>query len=262
MAVLSWLDIIEGETLTFDANGYSMTRVCKIVGLEGNSYDMLYLANVHGDTPPYGKVHPRIPWARVIRKTWRSIGKGEAEGQIEYGSIQTGGQQQVDDPPIITVGASVQTKQTQRDVDGKQMFVRHEFVTTDDDGNITGSTGRTDKQVGEVEVQVPFVTLRFSARRNFSPAAQAKEYVGTMNQVPWQDGGLYTWLCTRIEGISRDGGETYEVDYEFAYNPETWWAVVVYIDPETNQIPPGIVVGEGLRYYQVQHSKNFGLLVA
>jgi hypothetical protein len=100
----------------------------------------------------------------------------------------------------------------------------------------------------------------FSRREGFSPAFKSRNFVGRTNSGTWGGDPPGSWLCTRIEGVSDDGGQTFNVTYEFQYNIDTWLATVVFIDPDTGRPPENLIEGEGLKQVQVYPRVDFNLL--
>ena len=95
-------------------------------------------------------------------------------------------------------------------------------------------------QVGEVEIQVPVEIVRYRRRERKSPHGKARLYVGTVNSRPVFADAEHMWLCTKLGGPSDDGGQSYNVTYEFQRNVDSWDKVVVFRDPDTGypmQIP-------------------------
>lgn len=133
----------------------------------------------------------------------------------------------------------------------------HEFITVAADGT---ETKETQSQGGEVDVQIPQLVLQTDRIEKFSPKAKAKEFVGTVNSNIIGTDLPRTWLCTSIQGRTDNDGESYNVTYEFQFNPETWDAIVVFIDKETGNPPPGLVEGEGIQVVQVYRAKDFNRL--
>ena len=89
------------------------------------------------------------------------------------------------------------------------------------------------------------------------PTDISREYAGKCNSGGWgRDlfAAAREWLCTAITGISNDGGETWQVDYEFAYSERQkdgastgpgWDEFKYYVDPTTGK-PPATV--EAINY--------------
>jgi len=95
-------------------------------------------------------------------------------------------------------------------------------------------------QVGEVEIQVPVAIVRYRRRERKNPQDKARDYVGTVNSKGVFGDVAHMWLCTRLGGPSDDGGQSYNVTYEFQRNVDSWDKVVVFRDPDTGypmQIP-------------------------
>ena len=72
-------------------------------------------------------------------------------------------------------------------------------------------------------------------------------------------------MCTRIDGVSNDGGETYRVTFEFQYNSRLWAFTGQWIDPETD-LPVPVkdydrrTAPEEERTFRVYDEIDFGIL--
>ena len=66
-----------------------------------------------------------------------------------------------------------------------------------------------------------------------SPDQTARLFVGKVNSVHLGSDPPLSWMCTRIDGVSSDGGETYRVTFEFQYNSRLWMFTGEWIDPDT-----------------------------
>ncbi len=150
---------------------------------------------------------------------------------------------------IVEVGASVIQVETNKNAAGNVMFVSFE----DND------------QGGFVSKFVPNTTISITRREFVSPGTKARNYVGKVNSSGWGlDSGAQarTWLCTGITGRSIDGGETYEVNYQFQYRAETWDETLVYIDPTTGRPPNGVSDEDGINSYIIYQTTNFNNILA
>jgi hypothetical protein len=244
------IDILEGYTVQQSANDLRAIRTAVLTGLDGAASALAYKALIHPDMPVMYAPHPTIPNLRLVRRSAEAIDADKARVTLEYALfLMLYELPHEGDTPKIQVGSTVQEVATNMDVNGDQMFVSHTYPD-----------GRTVEQGGEVQIQVPQTVFRLSRKENSSPEARARAFVGTVNSGPWKGDAARFWLCTRIEGNSDDGGETYDVAYEFQRNPNTWDALVVFIDPETNKPPNGLVDGTGLKTYQVYPATDFNFL--
>jgi hypothetical protein len=115
-----------------------------------------------------------------------------------------------------------------------------------------------DPQPGTVSKQSPSITLSFRRKETSSPIQVAYENVGYINSVSFYGFPPETILCTSIRGESQDGGQSYDVSYEFASNLNTWKATVVHIDPATNL--PNFLADEaigGIKKFDIYKQKDF-----
>jgi hypothetical protein len=101
------------------------------------------------------------------------------------------------------------------------------YVTEEDETSVP------HYQVGEVEIQVPVEIVRYRRRERKNPHGKARLYVRTINSRPVFADPPHMWLCTRLGGPSDDGGQSYNVTYEFQRNVDSWDKVVVARDPDT-----------------------------
>ena len=251
-------DVISGSSVNQDKDGWKAIRTFVVEGVEGDSHQRLYNALLEGGIPTRGDDHPSIGGIRVDSRQATPEGRGVVRITINYQRLDSGTEPpSPSEPAQITVGSSVQEKETAFDFRGDQLVVPYTYESgVDGDGNpIT----ETVFQPGNVTVQVPATILALSRKEDQDPLTKSREFVGTINVASWRGGAPGTWLCTRIEGQSSTGGEDYVVQYEFMYNPDTWDAVIVYKDPETGL--PGSEVnkeeGNGYTTAVVYPEQNF-----
>lgn len=53
------------------------------------------------------------------------------------------------------------------------------------------------------------------------------------------------WMVTRVRGVSKDGGVSYEMAMTFQYRKQTWDQLVVYINPDDGKPPPDLLEAGG-----------------
>lgn len=261
MARLELIDLVEGGALTETQDGYEVVRVVWVTELTGRADQRLYNAVRAAGVPRFGDPHPSIPNLRVVQRsaafdggndrvvvtlTYRVPQANESPPSDPSGNTQAG---------IVRVGSTVQGATTQRDVNGEPITVRHVFPDDHEE-----FPGRDITQGADVELSIPQLVLTESRRENGTPADKARAFVGKVNQFACFGGAARTWLCTRIEGTTNDAGATYEVTYEFQYNEQTWDAVVVFRDPNTQRPVDAPEEGEGIKTVQVYRVANFAAL--
>lgn len=205
---------------------------------------------------------------------------------VEYGWPETIGGP-FDNPPdaeavpMLEIDSTVVIKRTNIDVDGNLIRIEGYHASIyDDDGLPIGSKAEAEPiQGGMVDVPVSLTVLRYSRReppvdnRNRGVAFKSMLYTGKTNIEPIDASGTgqwadpHTWLCTRLGAVSDDGGLTFNVTYEFTFNPDKWRATAVYIDPKTGQPGDNLSIldthtmsGNGVKTFQVVGAANFRLL--
>lgn len=159
------------------------------------------------------------------------------------------------------ISATVATVIKNVDVNGDEIILQHTFNTVDENGN---PVQRTEYQPTEVEVSVPQLVVSLTRRESQPPFYQSEAYLRKVNQSGWLGKPARTWLCTKVDGSSDDGGNTYTVVYEFTYNPDTWDQRVVFIDPDTGRPPidedtgeSTLVDGLGVKKVQIYELADF-----
>jgi len=221
-------DVIEGSSFALTPAGPIATRMFVATCDAGETkQDVLAATGI----PVYLEQHPYTGgvgeyaaiYARTITCTHISGERGVFSVQVEYSApefLQTDPEVLDPDDCTIQVGASVSAERTSKDKDGVQI-----------------SVALTDQptQVGDVEIQVPQTVITFERLESESPLTKASTYAGKVNSVDVGSFTARTLLCLGIEGISVDGGYKWNVSYRFQYNPNTWDATCIYIDPETDR---------------------------
>lgn len=271
MAVIS--DIIDG-VLIVSFDGAETTRKFLVTDIEASTESAVQLKAIEDPAiPKLGDNHPVIfgtpvfsMTAEVVENTpdaaWVTVTyklrSPDARPILPIGEST---------PPVIDIGATVQSVQTNKNSDGKQITVSHTFpdkINPDTGEPITVTQGvLVDKQVA-----MPFAR---GTRREIITSRgiinKASLYVDRINATLFLGLPPKTWLCTGITGRSAGdttasgGADLFEVSYEFQSRfPDTWDAEVVFIDPETGQPPVGLVEGEGIKTEQVSNMVDFAPL--
>jgi hypothetical protein len=256
MAVV-YSDIIESTTVQRDANGYAIVRVFVLDGVQGNPTDIAFQALNTPPVPLHGEPHPTISGHVCDSALAEALSPSQVRVTCTYKLLSTQVIPDERQPAQISIGASVQTKQTSYDVNGKVITLKHTFTDT-----VNGvETTSVKEQTGEVEIQVPQMVVRYSRRETQAPLDKALLFIDTVNSSTFLGDPPGYWLCTRLEGTSSDGGKTWQVEYEFQRDSRNQWkSTVVYIDPDTNQpvVPDGN--GEDVKTIDVYPPADFNQL--
>lgn len=250
-------DIIEGHISEDASAGYSVERVFMVSGVSGAAHARGYNALNAPGVPRLFEGHPSIPSLFCSQRTATPMGDSSDRFRVtcryklpDFAILQP----DESAPGLISVGGGLSQVATQKDVDGNAISVTYTYP--DDHGDKT-LAGRSYTQGGEVGLMVPVTVLRETRRESVNPNFKARAYVGRVNSFPIWNGAARTYLCTRIEGESRDGGESYEVAYEFQYKPEGWDASVVFRDLKTNRPIPN-PDAEALKTVPIYAGIDFG----
>lgn len=117
-------------------------------------------------------------------------------------------------------------------------------------------------QAATVDVELPMQVRRYTRREIGSPDAKAQDFIGTINSKPFLGSERHFWMCTRLNGTSRDGGETWFVDYEFQRHPGTWDPEIFFLDSETGEAATVLFPSNEFpqRRVQVVDERDFNLL--
>lgn len=184
--------------------------------------------------PGIGDTYPGI-WNVVVSDVSAELAAGSnttAVVTVKWTTLDFGDDPGPDpeDPtpqPAIDVGSTVQSGTTKFDALGGPLTVSQEYDVYLDDVRDPGNTAvQRFTEWKEVEMQRPMHAVRFTQRRTVSPgidvdgqAGNATDYVGHVNSDSVFGDQPGMWLCTRLDGTSDDGGETYQVNYEFQRAP-------------------------------------------
>lgn len=232
------LDVLPGS-IRQTPEGFELDRVCRIKGVVGAANARLYNALTDPGVPAVGDSHPVVPNAFVIDKS--GVPHAGDDPSIFDLVIRYRYPEPIDLPPqdvnpgVIETGGGLTGVRTNVDVAATPITVQYTFPSSYEDPQFAGTT---QTQGGEVDVQVPLQVFRETRREAGPPTAKSRANVGKTNLFAIWGGAIGTYLCTRIEGNSADGGQTWMVTYEFQYRPEGWTTSVVFKDPKTNKPIP------------------------
>jgi len=226
MSLIITENLVRGGQISRSSNGFAAVRVYGVVTTAGESLiDIIQDAGI----PQYGdlySVETGTPFMYALEITCQPENE---QNTIFTVTVNYGVPDFSQKPPsedandsTIQVGSSVSSSKTQKDKDGNQIVV--------------ALSGQPD-QVGDVDIQIPETVLVFERKESSSPFAKSKTNVGFVNSASLGSGAYAarTLLCLGIDGTSTDDGETWQVTYRFQYRPDTWDALIVYIDPETDR---------------------------
>jgi len=229
-------DLVKGSGLTDDKDGFVFTRMYAVTGQTGDRDAKLYLALREDGIPQRGDPHPTIPGLFADHRTAEPRGASTVWVTIIYRALQAPNLPPDDKAePEITVGSTVQTIITRKDNAGKDLKVNYDGLYRKD---------QQKKKIASVDLQFPVTIVSLKRREKEQPKFKSLRHVGTVNRTSIFGAPARTWLCAGITGISDDGGDSYEVLYEFHYNAITWDVLISWFDDDTGLPPNDATLGE------------------
>lgn len=229
-------DLIESSGLSEGADGIQLTRSFIVPEMgEGSKAARLYRVLQHPGVPRYGDPHPDVPGVTASSIQIEPASQKTFRVLVTYSAPDPTAEV---DGPIreIEMGTTLTTEETSRDKDGSLMVIQVYYENLDDDGNVTERGYKP--YVGRVQVQRPLQTYRVRRRLSSPPTQHARSFVGKVGGFGTRSG---KWFCARIEFDSQDGGESYDVLYEFQYNERGWEADVEFVNAQTGAPDEGSV---------------------
>jgi hypothetical protein len=234
MAITLYSDIIEGSGLEHTADGFKVTRIFILDGCTGGPDAVLYQAISSPFVPPRGQFHPTIPGLALSTRRCAPIQNSPSQCMVTLVYEQINWRLIADEskPGECTIGGTVQSISTNVDYFGNPIVVFYNSVDP------TTNATTVKYQSGTINVNMPQLICRMSRKEPQNPLQKAKQFLNKFNSAPFLGDDPQMWLCTRIEGTTQDGGETFLVNYEFQLNPGGWLATAVYQDPTNGgQVP-------------------------
>ncbi len=264
--------LLEDSGATKSGEGFEITEAYMVEGIGGNPQDKTFIALTAPDVPQLGDPHQGGSTAFLSCVNQAVSFKGPTQAKVvcsfrvprvdsgEPPAGDTGAIDAVVDLGTISVGATASTRESFEDIKGARMVVSH-FVEKDD--GLGGTTTELVEQVRSASIVEPQTVLRVTRLEIGSPDVKAREFVGTVNNKPMgklDRAGV--WLCTRIDGTSNDGGETYSVTYEFQRNRLPWGFIARFIDADTGLpiLAQDLNTGDEDRFYETYVKADFSQL--
>ena len=262
---------IEGERFWVDRDGPHAIQVAQVSGLHGNPASRLYGATLAPGIPRYGQFHKVVPFLPVtnVEAVYADPGTSDiAIITITYGFAPAGVGSTTyftNEPsetalPQVEILTTVQPARTEfeLDADNNRQPITVSYIDT------SGVTSRAVTQGGSVEYPLVMETVRYMRREPRDPRDKNKLYVGHMNSPGVFGDPPDMWLCTRLDGVSDDGGATSNVTYEFQRNPDSWNPYIAPTDPETRErrvlTPDDLALPDGARNVRILRRADFWLL--
>lgn len=226
--------ILEGMALEHGANGYVARLAFGVTDITGGGADILVNAMNARGIPYWGQSHPTIIGLPVARRTARLEPDSQRKVRVEvvYEYPSGGGNFYINDPDDLGPGSAsieysntVQAATTETDYLNELLYVAPYTYTPPG----AAAPVTTDARVAKVEMQQPAPIVRYRRRERYAPASEQASpsfksalYTGAINSAETFRDDPHFWMCTGITGVSDDGGRSYNVNYEFQYNPNSW----------------------------------------
>ncbi len=126
-----------------------------------------------------------------------------------------------------------------------------------------GNTFTQGKAVSRSTSEVTF-TVRYTTAGLTGITADSL-LVGKVNQNSYPvgviSGAPRTWLVTGFRALTEDGGITYNAALSMQWRETTWDNPVFFINPDTGNPPPDLIVGTGTKTPQMAKGANLPILI-
>jgi len=253
-------DLLEEMTAQDNAvYGQCLTRSFHVSDIPGPPECILVNALKAAGIPTYGNIYPGISptivpvESRVARLEPGCTDKVRVTVTYAIPYQNTWYQNDPDDTtavPQLEFISAVKGIAEELDVNGNPILGPTIIKNPDDTTDMILLPGQEDKPVEErlwfclrvksVEAQHPMPIVRYHRRERNNPMVKARDYVGCINSTAVFGDPPHTWLCTDISGMSEDGGQSYNVSYEFQRCPSssTWDKVLSCEDPQGRYVDP------------------------
>lgn len=251
------LDTIEGAAAQHDIiGGWDATRVAIVTGLNAdgtlNSLQLFQaavnaVAQITGDRGTvvwdFADLETGEPVAVYLARfvLEELIGATGARIKIVYRGFPRA---------VLEFGGSLNQIETNRDVLGNPIVVYYTYPATytldlKKRGTRIPQGGLVPRPMPEAIVSVHWIVTANGMMSASNTITWYKAlYEGSINALPYAVGYLYgaphTWLVERIDGVTRNGGQTYEATMVMHYRAITWDPVATFINPDDGKPPPDL----------------------
>lgn len=214
--------------------GWRIVQPYNVGPLTGTPEEMLRNAALDAGVPAFGAAHPSVAGLTVVRVTSEPFSCDAARVLIEYGRSGSSSFGNVLDNDADNDGdapkrISATTVSFKTDLDAADARITTSVPTTP---LYIIPTNFEGDQPGFVTGVRPETVIGFERHEVDAPSSRARTFVGRLNDGS-VGGGLYaakTLLCTQINGLPINAGESYLVTYEFVYRSEGWQEEVRWRD--------------------------------
>ena len=114
-------------------------------------------------------------------------------------------------------------------------------------GKTLPGTGKYSRQVSETSATVHVLVTAHDGQTATQNMSDLMDYNNTMNDATYHIGNLvgdaHFWKCTRVRGVSHDGGLSYEASMTFQLreSPDGWDEEFLFINPDDGLPPPDVM---------------------
>lgn len=278
MAIEFRFDLVKGNTGKKTDRGWeNLIRMVSVRGLDApNGYDRIHQAvlalfNQEGIT--IGTPHPAEPTAFLRGITPETLDPRILVLKLEYKVYPF-------NISNIAVGGSVVQEQTNQELDPTSSVVgvkrdielSYTYPLNYPEQERAGDTDFTGVIVNQfVGRQIVDINRHeFFALDGLTPIThdillqRSKVFQGTVNSVDWnvdsEVNNKTKWLCTKLRGVTIDGGFSFNVSYQFVYRNPDWRELVVFIDPNTDKPAKNLILNTSKKQVSLYLGTNFNLL--
>jgi len=211
-ATIEQSDTIKGASLRTSADMIMLSRRFVVRSVGGSAENRLINADQAPNVPRVGDAYPVItdPRIFVIDKDTKPLNSENTQFEVScFYQPATSDNQPPDDngPAVLTIGGSVQSVQTTNNFDGTPIVLERINQENEKDN--------LPAQPGTITKQIPIFTLIFERHEQNDPTERARKFLANKNLTTFRGFDEGKVLCTRLQGRTENGGQSYQVLYEF-----------------------------------------------
>lgn len=262
----TYVDIQEGFDGELTGEGWRITRIAKVLNVEGTGVEKIYNAVHTSALPSIGDAFPPFTGAILTSIRPKRVDGTTVELELLYTTYQ--GTEKVYD------FSSIATQQeTNIDKDGNPIYLSYTYPT--DYLTDPAWRGRTEIISASFYKMIPESVFRVTKSEGIIMTIvqeRRKKYIGKVNEAGWEldpSAIAGSWLCSEIRAV-KTGTSFYQMTYGFRYKqPFTYngvsypgWATqLIYEDPNTGKPPdPSTWTADTFKISMEYEYENFNLL--
>lgn len=215
------LDIIT-STISEDENGFRAERHAIVEGVTGAADTRLYNAINDPGLPSIGDAYPAISTITLQEKNAEAISDDSANFSVTLVYYDDPGSTTSESTATVRAYGTTAEEEQDEDINGDRL---HFYI------NLSTANGITSSSPFTAAVERPRLSFDFEYTANAYPYNDIKNYLGKVNNAPWNGYAAKSLLCTSISADEESSGNSYRVRYTFAHREATWQFLAAVKEP-------------------------------